>query len=321
LRIKRMLIMITLGLIVILILVNILAWNHARCMMTYSGKELTPCIEQLTIVDKLSVLMGGISIPRPATLRTPADKNLPWKEVFIECVGNQRLSAWYIPRKGSRDLAVLYHGYCGEKSSMLDAAGLMYEMGWSVFLVDFRGSGDSSGSSTSIGYFEADDVICSMKYVKQEYNADRTLILGHSMGAAAVLRALSIGLTQPDYLIIEAVFDKMLTTTRNRFSEMNLISFPAAELLLFWGGIQQGFNGFNHNPIEYAAAVDCPVLFLHGRHDKRARYEEAENVAENVQGSASFEMFPDASHEVYSSRFPDQWNGFVREFLNNQVKK
>jgi hypothetical protein len=44
--------------------------------------------------------------------------------------------------------------------------------------------------------------------------------------------------------------------------------FPA-ELLVFWGGRQFGFNGFAHNPIRYAQALRCPALFQHGSKDNR----------------------------------------------------
>ncbi|MCD4655774.1 hypothetical protein K8T06_17780, partial [bacterium] len=131
-------------------------------MMFSSDKDITPDIEELTIFDKITVLIHGISLPRPISRRTPAEKGLSWQELTIDCADNQHLSAWYIPAENSRNLAVLYHGYCGEKSSMLDSAELLHGMGWNTLLVDFRGSGGSSGSWTSIGYYEADDVICSM---------------------------------------------------------------------------------------------------------------------------------------------------------------
>jgi hypothetical protein len=30
------------------------------------------------------------------------------------------------------------------------------------------------------------------------------------------------------------------------------------------GGIINGHSGFKHNPVDYAAQVNCPVLMLHG---------------------------------------------------------
>jgi alpha-beta hydrolase superfamily lysophospholipase len=63
---------------------------------------------------------------------------------------------------------------------------------------------------------------------------------------------------------------------------MGLPTFPAAQLLVFWGGVQQGFNGFRHNPAEYARSVKCPVLMMHGEHDSRVTVEQARNIFDNL---------------------------------------
>ena len=58
------------------------------------------------------------------------------------------------------------------------------------------------------------------------------------MGAASVLRSVHSCGVQPDAIIAESVFDRMLTTVRHRFELMGVPSFPCAELLVFWGGRQ-----------------------------------------------------------------------------------
>lgn len=79
---------------------------------------------------------------------------------------------------------------------------------------------------------------------------------------------------KPDAVILEAVFDTMLHTVEHRFGAMGVPAFPNAELLLFWGGVQGGFNGFDHNPVEYAGSLSCPALFMHGGLDPSSRMEE-----------------------------------------------
>jgi len=114
---------------------------------------------------------------------------------------------------------------------------------------------------------------------------------------------------------VEAVFDKMLNTVGHRFGAMGLPAFPGAQLLVFWGGIQAGFNGFAHNPVDYAAGVRCPILFLHGDDDPRARLEEARRVFAAVPGPKRFKEFPTLGHEPAVVRFPSQWKETVGGFL------
>jgi pimeloyl-ACP methyl ester carboxylesterase len=96
---------------------------------------------------------------------------------------------------------------------------------------------------------------------------------------------------------------------------MRVPSFPSAQLLVFWGGHQAGFNGFHHNPVDYAAAVRCPILFLHGAADPRARIEEGRRVFDAVQAVKSFKEFPLLGHENLIAAYPDKWNNAVSEFL------
>src|SRR5436305_1579766 len=79
-------------------------------------------------------------------------------------------------------------------------------------------------------------------------------------------------------------FDRLLSTVKARFAGLGVPSFPGAQLLVFWGGWQHGFNGFRHNPVDYARDVSCPVLLLHGRQDPRVSAEQVEEVHANLAG-------------------------------------
>lgn len=39
-------------------------------------------------------------------------------------------------------------------------------------------------------------------------------------------------------------------------------TFPMTGLLVFWGGVQNGFWAFGHNPTAYAKKISCPTLVL-----------------------------------------------------------
>jgi alpha-beta hydrolase superfamily lysophospholipase len=188
-------------------------------------------------------------------------------------------------------------------------------MGYAPFLVDFRGSGGSSGYKTSIGFAEADDVASAVEYVRVSSSHQPIILYGQSMGGVAILRAIYAHNIQADALILEAVFDRLLSTVQNRFAAMGLPSFPAAQLLVFWGGVQSGYFGFKHNPVEYATRVQCPTLMLHGTDDPRATLAEGRAVFQNLRGIKQFEAFAGVGHESYLAVQPDQWKRTVFQFL------
>jgi dipeptidyl aminopeptidase/acylaminoacyl peptidase len=96
---------------------------------------------------------------------------------------------------------------------------------------------------------------------------------------------------------------------------MGIPPFPCAELLVFWGGQQFGFDGFAHNPVEYASSVSCPALVMHGENDPRARLSEAHSVFAAMRGPKEFKEFPATGHESYLVRFPSEWRTTVDQFL------
>ena len=114
---------------------------------------------------------------------------------------------------------------------------------------------------------------------------------------------------------MECPFDRLLNTVENRFSAMAVPSFPFAQLLVFWGGVQQGMNGFAHNPVNYAASVHCPVLLLHGEQDPRVSVPQIRSIYENLAGNKELVLFPHAGHESYLQSDSERWKRTVGEFL------
>ena len=244
---------------------NMLAYQHAHAMTHFAASKVrTGEVETLTTGQKLRVLFCGVSMPRPCARAATTDLGAACRSIIVDCTNGVRLGAWSCPAATQGPLVILFHGYAGEKTGTLREAKAFLEMGLSVLLVDFRGSGDSSESYTTIGYREADDVAFVVRYAHDHLPHPQVILYGHSMGAAAILRAVHACGVQPDAIILEGVFDRMLSTVRNRFKLMHVPSFPGAELLVFWGGRQAGFDGFSLNPVEYATSIRCPTLFLHG---------------------------------------------------------
>jgi pimeloyl-ACP methyl ester carboxylesterase len=302
------------------VLLNVLAYRHAYAMMHFeAGKPWTGMPESLNVVQKLEVLLWGVNIPRPYSDIPVNVLGKEAKSLQIGGDGNVKLGAWYCPGPVNSPLVILFHGYTGEKSGALAQAKVFLQLGCSVLLVDFRGSGDSSETYTTIGYVEADDVAAAVRYAQRNLSPPKVILYGVSMGGAAVLRAVAACGIKPDAIIVEAVFDRLLNTVRHRFEAMKTPSFPSADLLIFWGGMQNGFDGFKLNPVDYARSVKCPILFLHGTADPRAHVEEARRVFDAVPGRKQLNEFPGVEHVSIVTRFPGEWKQTVGDFLKQFI--
>lgn len=222
-----------------------------------------------------------------------------------------------MPQPQPRGLALLFVGYAGVKEGALTPAAKLYQWGYSSLLVDFRGAGGSSRSDQTLGIWEAEDVAAAFVYARATWPDLPVVLYGVSMGGAAALRAAAVAGVRPAGLILEAVFDRLDTTTRHRFAALGLPGSPAAELLLFWGGVQLGVNPFAHNPVAYAASVDVPVLLLYGEQDPWILPPERSALAGALRGPVTLVSFPGQGHGgpyVYAD--PERWDAAVHAFLD-----
>jgi hypothetical protein len=295
---------------------NVLAYNHAYAMMHFTsqgGRTREP--ERLAGLVKFKVLVAGVNIPRPRSDVQPSAVDPECRVLIIGKPDGVRLAAWYCDRGSNTPLVILFHGYSAEKSSLIGEAKAFLALGASVLLVDFRGSGGSSESYTTIGVRESEDVAAVARYAREHLRHSRMIYFGQSMGAVAILRAIRDGGVSPDAVILEAVFDTMLNTVRNRFASMRVPSFPSAQFLVLWGGWQWRFNGFRHNPVDYAAHLRCPALFMHGSDDPRATLEEGRRVFDAAPGDKMFQTFQNTGHHSYVAVHRVEWTAAVETII------
>ena len=294
---------------------NVVAFFHAYKFTHFntSKSKKTPSPSGLTTSEKFKAVIFGISNPRPENKKLPERE---FETVVLE--SNRRIECWYFrtdSSRPSRGTVILFHGYGGEKSSMTNVAGIFDSLQFNTLLVDFMGSGGSEGNNTTIGYKEADQVKTAFEFVKEK-GEKNIYLFGTSLGAVAIMKAMDDYALAVSGLILECPFGSMYETVCARFDNMNVPRFPMAGLLVFWGGVQNGFWAFGHNPTEYAKSIQCPTLLLYGEKDEKVSVRETEEIFDNLPGRKKLRTFPDAGHESYLLKYGKEWIEEVSEFLN-----
>ena len=92
--------------------------------------------------------------------------------------------------------------------------------------------------------------------------------------------------------------------------------FILADMLLFYGGLQNGFNPYQHKPIEYAKKIDIPTLLLYGEKDERVTIEETKAIYENLSGKKSIAILKNSAHENYLNNDEEHWSVSVAMFFS-----
>lgn len=307
------------------VLINLLAWKQARAMTRFAeAGTRTASPDSLSRAERLMAMVGGITVPRPINRNTPADFGLPYETLTVASSGERRLEVWRIGLAGARGRAILFHGYASSKASLLPTAILLRDLGFETILVDFPGSGGSSGNQTSLGYREAEDVAAMVRAIRADTSGGASpstplLLFGGSMGAVAILRAVAAHGLRAEALILENPFDRMLNAVRNRFRAMGLPGSPGGELITFWGSIDLGINGFAHNSIDYAPANSIPTLMLEGALDQRATPEQTRAIFDRMPGAKEYVLIPDVGHTGLAKAAPDLWHQQASIFLDRYL--
>ncbi len=194
------------------------------------------------------------------------------------------LAAWWVPADGasaaSAPAVVVVHGImsCRREASVLLAAGMLHQHGYSVFIMDMRNHGDSGFSpdrQIAGGSVEYLDVLGGWDWVREQgVPADRIGIVGFSLGSAVVLTA---GGEEPSVRAVwaDSSFTKMdralalflKDQLRQQSSPLALASDTLVPGAVLWGR-SRGVDFLKFNPIDEVAKYQGRHLaFVHGAED------------------------------------------------------
>ncbi len=261
----------------------------------------------------------GLGLTKPHSSKLPSDLGLEYSTQRIPVSSTEWLETWLIPARNgiSKGTVLLFPGIGDSKGKqLLYLAQKFNSLNYDTLLVDFLGVGGSSGNTISIGMREARDVALAFNYAQKSQLKHPLILHGISMGSAAILRAVAEKNINPDAIIIELPFAHLTNAIGSRIRGMGFPSFPFAEMAVFWGGIQHGFNAFAHNPVDYASQVKCPTLLMYGKLDRWTTKSEIDSIFQNLNGIKKLVEFPKAGHDLLVTVDPEHWQQNTEEFLS-----
>ena len=270
----------------------------------------------------------SIARPKPTSLQVPSQIGLRYqtRRIVLESPGDrsQWLDVWDIPlsrSKASQGTVLMFPGIGGTKGTqLLPSAKVFHDLNYDTVLVDFLGVGESSGTRMTVGYREGEDVAAVLKDAQKQKLQPPFILYGISMGSAAVLKAIALDQAQPDAVILELPYARLVNAVRSRFQVFGVPSFPLCEMTLFWGGVQHGFNALAHNPVEYARSVTVPTLVLQGERDPWTPPSEIQDIMTALRGEKFLTIVPDAGHGLLVTVDLSLWTQSVKQFLSRSKK-
>lgn len=298
----------------VFILLNIItAFQAYKFTHFYDAGEIT-VKQDKNGWDKTGEILFGINVEKkPNTILA----DTTFETVYLVTKDNIKLQAWHLKTDSvAKGTVVMFHGHGSTKSAIIKESEAFRKMGYNTFLLDFRAHGSSGGNTTTIGYYEAEDVELAYNYIKNR--GEKNMVLwGISMGAATITKAVNDYALQPNKIILEMPFGSIVKAAEGRIKMMQLPGEPLATLITFWGGAEHGFWAFNMKPVEFAKKINCPVLLQWGKNDPRVSRSEIDMIYANITAPKKLVVYNNAGHESLCKNENDNWMAEVQSFLKN----
>ena len=120
------------------------------------------------------------NMPTRELMATPTQTGLDYEAVTLHTDDGVRLSAWFIPHPVPRATLLFLHGNAGNLSHRLESIRLFHDLGLAVFIIDYRGYGQSEGRPSEAGTYR--DAAAAWDYLIGERHlaAHEIVIFGRS---------------------------------------------------------------------------------------------------------------------------------------------
>lgn len=238
----------------------------------------------------------------------------PVENILLGSEDGVVLSAWHV--RNSQDRAVIFlSGIGADRRQGVSRANLYLDWGYSVLLLDLRGTGKSDPARITIGWNERKDLTAAVRYLRQQ---GYTHIGAHgiSLGAATI----AFSLEEEDgyaFLVLESCYDTLDHAWRNRLKMVGVPHFITYPMRWFTQ-LRMGVRVGRVQPLAYMPYCKAPILLMAGDSEPELKVSETRRLYEAC-GSAGkrLHLFPGGHHENFLGRYPEDFKRLLRAFLDD----
>ncbi len=219
----------------------------------------------------------------------------------LQLADGTEISAWWSAHPAPRATILFLHGN-GENLELLRRGGVFeefHQLGVSVLAIDYPSYGRSGGKPSQDSLVEATVVAFDQLAILQP-EVPR-LLVGWSLGAAVAVQAASH--RPADALVMISAWDTLPELARGHF--------PAWMLKLVLR--------HSYDSLTAAAASDCPVLQLHGSHDRLIPIEHGRRLETAFGDRVRFVEVAAGHNEILGLRQVwDELGSFLGQLVERQ---
>lgn len=231
---------------------------------------------------------------------TPATIGLDYEDVTVETSDGVALAGWYVPAQDSEQFVLFFHGNAGNISHRLESIAQFHRLGLNVFIIDYRGYGQSQGRISEAGtYLDAEaawDYLVKTRGVEPA----QIIIFGRSLGGAVA--AYLARQHPPKMLILESTFTSV--------PDMGARQFPFLPV--------RRLARIQYNTAERLPDIPVPVLIVHSPDDRVIPFSHGQRLFEVAPEPKTFLQIRGGHNEgfVISQNYEAGLQQFITRYKN-----
>ena len=228
-------------------------------------------------VGLLYVFQRGLMYFPDRARTAPAAAGLPQAaEELLKTDDGETVIAWHVAPRGEQPVVLYFHGNGGALRLRAGRFAALTADGTGLVALSYRGYGGSSGAPSEAGLIA--DARAVYDFAIARYPAERLVLWGESLGSGV---AVALAAEKPvGKVVLESPFTSAV--------DVAAAIYPFAPVRYL---MKDQFRSD-----ERIAAVQAPVLILHGTHDTVVPIRFGERLHSLVRGPSRFMRFDGGSH-------------------------
>ncbi len=209
--------------------------------------------------------------PKQHLSTTPGHHELLFEPVSFNTTDGETLSGWWLPSTRERGVLLFLHGNAGNMADRIESLKVFNRLGLSVFIFDYRGYGQSTGTPTENGLYE--DGESAWRYLTGTRGVDpmKIVIFGRSLGAGV---ATWLGARHSNRaMILESAFSSVHDLTAHHYP------FVPVQLL-----INDRYDSLGRVHSLQAGAL----LMIHSPDDELVPFDQGQELFKAARGNKQF---------------------------------
>jgi len=268
----------------------------------------------LIVIFSFLQFFVSIHPPRYRDPDVPSNYGIKYENVSFKTSDGIKIKAWLIESKKANGTVIIGHGYPFDKGNILPVVKYIYP-DYNVLLYDHRYFGESSGSISTVGIKETEDVKAAVDFVNDRFGKKPIALYGFSLSASSMLMSK----TDVNAIISDSAYGDLEMMIKRIYFYFGPLKYP---FVVTTNLLTKAVFGVHPREISPALAIKdskIPVFVIHGEKDSQIPVENAYALRAS-NPNIEFWIVKNADHGQAHALYQEEYENRVKSFLRKHMK-